>query len=384
MNFTFQKMSVLPILLGTLTACQSTGKEQTESNELIPITVLQPTNIELPRSYVADIQAIQFVEVKPKVEGFVEKIFVDEGQLVEKGQPLFQLSSEGYNEALKEAQASYKQAQAEFDMAKYEAERVKRLVDKQILSSIRLEQVNKEMEVASMKVEQAKAKMQRSQMDYTYTTITAPFSGYIDRIPYKTGSLVNPESLLTTVSDISEIFAYYRVNESEYLKFKRAELKGENNQQVDNVELVLPDGSIYAHKGRLETVEGDFERGTGSIAFRVRFPNPEGLLKHGVTGKLRMMTRMENVYMVPQKSTFEIQDFTYVYIASEDGTAKVRSFQPLERYLNYYVTQDFQPNTAIVYEGVQLIKDGMTLKTDTIPYEEVRKELEIKMSTTTK
>ncbi len=384
MNFTFQKMSVLPILLGALTACQSTGKEQTESNELIPITVLQPTNIELPRSYVADIQAIQFVEVKPKVEGFVEKIFVDEGQLVEKGQPLFQLSSEGYNEALKEAQASYKQAQAEFDMAKYEAERVKRLVDKQILSSIRLEQVNKEMEVASMKVEQAKAKMQRSQMDYTYTTITAPFSGYIDRIPYKTGSLVNPESLLTTVSDISEIFAYYRVNESEYLKFKRAELKGENNQQVDNVELVLPDGSIYAHKGRLETVEGDFERGTGSIAFRVRFPNPEGLLKHGVTGKLRMMTRMENVYMVPQKSTFEIQDFTYVYIASEDGTAKVRSFQPLERYLNYYVTQDFQPNTAIVYEGVQLIKDGMTLKTDTIPYEEVRKELEIKMSTTTK
>lgn len=377
-------MSVLPILLGALTACQSTGKEQTESNELIPITVLQPTNIELPRSYVADIQAIQFVEVKPKVEGFVEKIFVDEGQLVEKGQPLFQLSSEGYNEALKEAQASYKQAQAEFDMAKYEAERVKRLVDKQILSSIRLEQVNKEMEVASMKVEQAKAKMQRSQMDYTYTTITAPFSGYIDRIPYKTGSLVNPESLLTTVSDISEIFAYYRVNESEYLKFKRAELKGENNQQVDNVELVLPDGSIYAHKGRLETVEGDFERGTGSIAFRVRFPNPEGLLKHGVTGKLRMMTRMENVYMVPQKSTFEIQDFTYVYIASEDGTAKVRSFQPLERYLNYYVTQDFQPNTAIVYEGVQLIKDGMTLKTDTIPYEEVRKELEIKMSTTTK
>ena len=384
MNFTFQKMSVLPILLGALTACQSTGKEQTESNELIPITVLQPTNIELPRSYVADIQAIQFVEVKPKVEGFVEKIFVDEGQLVEKGQPLFQLSSEGYNEALKEAQASYKQAQAEFDMAKYEAERVKRLVDKQILSPIRLEQVIKEMEVASMKVEQAKAKMQRSQMDYTYTTITAPFSGYIDRIPYKTGSLVNPESLLTTVSDISEIFAYYRVNESEYLKFKRAELKGENNQQVDNVELVLPDGSIYAHKGRLETVEGDFERGTGSIAFRVRFPNPEGLLKHGVTGKLRMMTRMENVYMVPQKSTFEIQDFTYVYIASEDGTAKVRSFQPLERYLNYYVTQDFQPNTAIVYEGVQLIKDGMTLKTDTIPYEEVRKELEIKMSTTTK
>lgn len=384
MNFSFQKMAMFPLFMGALTACQSTGQNTTGSNELIPITLLEPTNIELPRSYVADIQAIQFVEVKPKVEGFVEKIFVDEGQLVEKGQPLFQLSSQGYNEALKEAQASYKQSQAELEMAKYEAERVKRLVNKQILSPIRLEQVNKEMEVASMKVEQAKAKMQRSQMDYSYTTITAPFSGYIDRIPYKTGSLVNPSSLLTTVSDISEIFAYYRVNESEYLKFKRAELKGENNQQIDNVELVLPDGSIYPYKGRQETVEGDFERGTGSIAFRVRFPNPDRLLKHGATGKLRLMTRMENVYMVPQKSTFEIQDFTYVYLASPDGTAKVRSFQPLERYLNYYVTQEFQPNTAIVYEGVQMVKDGMKLKTDTIPYSEVRKELEINMNSTTK
>lgn len=112
-------------------------------------------------------------------------------------------------------------------MANYEAERIGRLVDKQILSKIRLDQANKEKEVAQMKVEQAKAQMQRSQMDYSYTTITAPFDGYIDRIPYKTGSLVNPQSLLTTVSDISEIFAYYKVNESEYLEYKRQQLSGQ-------------------------------------------------------------------------------------------------------------------------------------------------------------
>ena len=201
-----------------------------------------------------------------------------------------------------------------------------------------------------MKVEQAKAQMQRSQMDYSYTTITAPFDGYIDRIPYKTGSLVNPQSLLTTVSDISEIFAYYKVNESEYLEYK----------------------------GTLETVEGDFERGTGSIAFRVRFPNPDGLLKHGVTGKVRMMTQMDNICLVPQKSTFEIQDFTYVYTVDSASVVKVRSFQPLERYNNYYVTQDFSPNTAIVYEGVQMMKDGITIKTDTIDMEAIRKEVELK------
>ena len=190
---------------------------------------------------------------------------------------------------------------------------------------------------------------------------------------------MNPESLLTTVSDISEIFAYYKVNESEYLRLKRAQLSGENLQQLDNVELILPDGSVYSHKGKQETVEGDFERGTGSIAFRVRFPNPDGLLKHGVTGKVRMMTHMEDVYMIPQKSTFEIQDFTYVYLFNEEGKVEVRSFNPIERFQNYYVTQDFPAGTTIVYEGVQFVKDGMQIKADTIPFEDVRKELKLNM-----
>ena len=377
MKFTFHKVVVLSCMAGLLPACQSADENQVRSDNSIPVTLLQPATIDLPRSYVADVQAIQFVEIKPKVEGFVQDVLVDEGQLVKAGQPLFRLSSENYAEALKEAEANFKQAQVELEMANYETERVQRLVEKQIFSSIRLDQVRREREVVSMKVEQARAQMQRDKMDYSYTTITSPFTGYVDRIPYKAGSLVNPESLLTTVSDISEVFAYYKVNESEYLRFKRAQLKGENLQQMDNVELILPDGSVYAHKGKQETVEGDFERGTGSIAFRVRFPNPDGLLKHGVTGKVRMMTRMEDVCLVPQKSTFEIQDFTYVYVVDSTHTAKVRSFHPIERYQNYYITQDLEPHTAIVYEGVQMIKDGMQIETDTISFEDVKKELKL-------
>ncbi|WP_303236272.1 efflux RND transporter periplasmic adaptor subunit [Phocaeicola coprophilus] len=377
MKMYFHKVVALSCMTGLLPACQSASDKKVGGDETIPVTLLQPTTIELPRSYVADIQAIQFVEIKPKVEGFVEQVLVDEGELVKKGQPLFRLSSENYAEAVKEAEANYKQAQAELEMANYETERVQRLVEKQIFSSIRLDQVKREQEVVRMKVEQARAQWQRAQMDYGYTTIVSPFAGYVDRIPYKVGSLVNPESLLTTVSDISEVFAYYKVNESEYLRFKRAQLKGENLQQEDNVELVLADGMVYSHKGRQETVEGDFERGTGSIAFRVRFPNPDGLLKHGVTGKVRMLTRMEDVCLVPQKSTFEIQDFTYVYLVDSLGVAKVRSFDPIERYQNYYITQDLQPNTAIVYEGAQMVKDGMSIRVDTVAFEDVRKELHL-------
>lgn len=380
MKKTYKHLAYWCILTGLFCSCKQSENQQVDNDEYVPIAILQPTTIQFPRSYVADIQAIQFVEVKPKVEGFIQKVYVDEGQKVKKGQPLFQLSSDEYSESVKEAQANYKQAQAQYDMAAYEVERINRLVDKQILSKIRLDQAKKEKEVAEMKVEQAKAQLQRSQMDYSYTTITSPYEGYIDRIPYKVGSLVNTQSLLTTVSDISEIFAYYRVNESEYLDFKRRQISGEAIEGINNVELILSDGSIYAYKGKLETVEGDFERGTGSIAFRVRFPNPEGLLKHGVTGKVRMMTTMDNICLVPQKSTFEIQDFTYIYTVDEKQVVKVRSFQPLERYNNYYVTQDLPSNTAIVYEGVQMMKDGITIKTDTIDLEKMREETELKQN----
>ena len=373
-------MVSLCLLMGLFHSCKQSDNQQVISDETVPVAILQPTTIQFPRSYVADIQAIQFVEVKPKVEGFIQKVLVDEGEKVKKGQPLFQLSSEEYSQTVKEAQANYKQAEAQYDMAAYEVERIDRLVSKQILSKIRLDQAIKEKEVAQMKVEQARAQLQRSQMDYSYTTITSPFDGYIDRIPYKVGSLVNTQSLLTTVSDISEIFAYYRVNESEYLEFKRRQISGENIEGANDVELILSDGSIYSHKGRLETVEGDFERGTGSIAFRVRFPNPDGLLKHGVTGKVRMMTTMNNICLVPQKSTFEIQDFTYIYTVDNEGVVKVRSFEPLERYNNYYVTQDLPVNTAIVYEGVQMMKDGITIETDTVDINTLRNEMEMNQS----
>ena len=205
-NF-LHKVAIWSCVAGLLPACQSSGEKQVKSKETIPVTVLQPTTIDLPRSYVADIQAIQFVEIKARVEGFIQQVLVDEGQLVKKGQPMFRLNSENYMEVLKAAEANYKQTQAQLELANYETERVQRLVDKQIISPIRLDQVKREREVARMKVEQARAEMQRAQMEYSYTTITAPFTGYVDRIPYKVGSLVNPESLLTTVSDISEIFA---------------------------------------------------------------------------------------------------------------------------------------------------------------------------------
>ena len=139
MKISIQKVAFLSLLAGVLPACHETGTNQVRSDGSIPVTVLQPTTVELPRTYVADIQAIQFVEIKPKVEGYVKEVLIDEGELVKKGQPMFRLSSENYAEAVKEAEANYKQTEAELEMANYEMERIERLVNKQIYSPIRKE-----------------------------------------------------------------------------------------------------------------------------------------------------------------------------------------------------------------------------------------------------
>ena len=358
-------------------SCKQSQESKSGDENSTLVMKLTSTSIEMAQSYVADVQAVQFVEIKPKVEGFVEDVLVDEGEHVQKGQVLFKLSSAELYEEVKEAQANYKQVQAELKMAEVEVDRVKRLVEKDIVSSIRLEQAMAEADVARLRVQQAKSRLLRAETNYSYTTITSPFEGYVDRIPFKVGSLVTPTSLLTSLTDVSEMFAYFKINEKEYLEYKRTQLSGVEQPEYNNLELILSDQTTYPYKGTVETVEGDFERGTGSIAFRARFSNPDRLLRHGVSGKIRMLTQMDSVILVPQRSTFEIQDFTYVYTVNEEGKVSVRSFEPLSRHGAYYVTKDLPDNTVIVYEGVQQVSDGMIITPETVDSEVIKSQLEL-------
>ena len=373
----FNYLPFLFLIASFFTSCSRSHEKKSGSKDNTLVVKLVATSIEVAQSYVADVQAVQFVEVKPKVEGFVEDVLVDEGEHVKKGQVLFKLSSAELYEEVKEAQANYKQVQAELKMAEVEADRVKRLVEKDIISPIRLEQALAEADGARLREQQAKSRLLRAETNYSYTTITSPFEGYVDRIPFKVGSLVTPSSLLTSLTDVSEMFAYFKINEKEYLEYKRTQLSGVEQPEYNNLELILSDQTTYPYKGTVETVEGDFERGTGSIAFRARFANPDRLLRHGVSGKIRMLTEMEDVILVPQRSTFEIQDFTYVYTVDEEGKVSVRSFEPLSRHGAYYVTKDLPDNTLIVYEGVQQVSDGMVITPEIVDAETVRKQLEL-------
>nr|MBI1232866.1 efflux RND transporter periplasmic adaptor subunit [Cytophagales bacterium] len=380
-NRSYHIGSVLFVLIMVIfgSACTTEGgKENANKKELeLPVLTLTPRKIEIPKTYVADIQARQFVEIRSKVEGFVEKIFVDEGDLVKKDQPLFQMSSVEFTELVNSANARLMQARAEEKAASLEVDRLKILVEKNIYSPSELELAQSKHDMARSAVMEAEALLKNAKVGLSYTTIRAPFDGLVDRIPYKTGSLLHSGDLLTNIADVDEVFAYYKITENEYLEYMRGKMnKSKLQEERDNmainlkqaleeksevISLILSDGQTYAHKGQLETMEADFETGTGSIAMRVRFPNPDGLLKHGASGKVQMTKPQDNVFLVPQKATFEIQDYTYVYMVDEENKVTVRSFRPLGRYGLFYIVEDFNAGDRIVLEGIQLVQDGISI-----------------------
>ncbi|KEO71945.1 secretion protein HylD [Anditalea andensis] len=360
------------------TGCNTGHSKNDDKNTLLNIPVLQLSaqSIEVPQSYICEIQAIQFVEVRAKVEGFVDKIYVDEGEFVQKGKPLFQLTSMEFNEMVNGANARLMQAKAEANAAKLEVERLKILVDKNIITSSELDLAKSKRAVAESAIAEAESTLKNAQTGLSYTTIRAPFDGIVDRIPFKTGSLVTAGDLLTNITDVSEVFAYYRINENEYLTYMRNKIESQGEEALaEDMKLILSDGEIYQHVGTLETMEADFERGTGSIAFRVRFPNPHGLLKHGASGKIQMSTQLDSIFLIPQKSTFEIQDFNYVYVVDKENTVKVRSFKPLRRHDVYYAAEGFQSGDKIIYEGIQQVKDGMKIQPKTVDNKEAYGDL---------
>ena len=178
------------------------------------------------------------------------------------------------------------------------------------------------------------------------------------------GSLIDEGTLLTTLSDTNTVFAYFNVSENEYLEYVRARGKADSKAVV---QLELADGSFFKHKGTVETMEGAFDEGTGSIAFRARFSNPEKLLKHGSTGTIRLTNTVENAILVPQKAAFEIQDKNFVYVLGKDNKIKTRSFVPQSRLSTFYVVKSgLQSGETIVYEGIQALRDGATINPKTV------------------
>ena len=357
----------IPVLFLSLliTGCQSeTDSKQDEeqvADQVIPVMQLttQPTTLE--HDYAGHLEAVQNVEVRARISGYLDKIFVDEGKAVRKGQTLFKLSDAEYQVEISQAKASLESAQAQAQSARVEMGRTKLLVDKNIISKSELKLANAKIEAAQASIDQAKASLNNARLRVSMTSIKAPFNGVINRIPYKVGSLIEEGALLTTVSDISQIYAYFNVSEKEYLTFIKKR-RDPNQTAPREVDLLLADDSQYPYPGKIETTETVFEGNSGTIAFRARFPNPKQLLRHGATGKIRIETDVNNALLVPQKAVFEVQDKNFVYVVDKNNQVKTRAFVPRSRIDQFYIVQSgLKPGERIVYEGTQNIKDGMKI-----------------------
>ncbi|HWJ25746.1 MAG TPA: efflux RND transporter periplasmic adaptor subunit [Flavisolibacter sp.] len=368
-------MSIRTILYYSLIAfvfsscmAKSAPKENEQVLQL-PITRLITKDTALTQTYVANIQAIQNVEVRNRVSGFLDKIFVDEGQNVRKGQILFSISNIEYKAAVSKAEAGLSNAEAEVATASLEVSRVKLLVDKKIVSPTDLDVAKASLEGAKARVREAHSVLSEANNKLTYTLIRAPFDGVIDRIPLKVGSLLHEGTLLTTISDISSVYAYFSVSENEFLNYlKEKQRKQSSNNSV--VHLTLADGTTYHYPGTIETTASEFEEGTGSMAFRARFPNPHHLLRHGASGTIALQTRVTDALLVPQKSAFDIQDKSYVYVVSDSNTVHMKSFVPRSRIADFYIVQTgLQPGERVLYEGTQNVKDGMRITPQEVPME---------------
>lgn len=348
-------------IIVAITACSSkAGQQSADTLPEIPVVEVIQRDTLLHTDYVSDIQAVKNVEIRARVQGFLEQIFVDEGKEVKKGQPLFRINDQEYTTELSRAKANVSNAMAEAKAAELELDRTKILADKKIISAIEYELAAARLKAAKAKIEEALSAQTHAQTKLSYTYIRAPFDGVIDRIPLKLGSLVDAGALLTTISDVHEVYAYFHVSENEYLQYKKEQRDG--HEQNKTLQLILANGTPYAYSGRIETIDGEFNDNTGAIAFRARFPNPHKLLKHGATGKVRLTGAVQNAILVPQKSVFEVQDRNNVFVLGAGNVIRQRSFAVNQRVAQYYIVQDgLKPGEKIVYEGIQDLRDGMKI-----------------------
>ena len=297
------KKTLLLASLCSLYCFSSCTKKKEEKEEQIKLVVTSPLRKDttVTKEYVAQIHSIQHIELRALEKGYLEKIYVDEGQHVQQGQLMFQIMPLIY-------QAELKKSQAEANYVGQEYKNTKSLADKNVVSK-------NELSLAQAKFDKANADVSLAQTHLQFTTVKAPFSGIMDHFQGRLGSLVDEGDLLTTLSDNTKMWVYFNVPEAEYLAYTEHAKANDNAQKV---QLLMANNELFNHPGLVQTIEADFNNETGNIAFRATFPNPEGLLRNGETGSIVMTVPLKKALLIPQKATFEVLEKRYVFVVDDN------------------------------------------------------------------
>lgn len=322
------------------------------------VMTVDTSAVDLNTSYSAKLRGKQDIEIRPNVSGFITKLCVDEGATVKKGQTLFIIDPVQYEEAVKVAEAAVNVAKANVATAELTAENKRELARKNIISQYDLQTAENSLASQKANLAQAEAQLINARKNLSYTRVTSPSNGVVGKIPFRVGSLVGPTTAvaLTTVADVSEIIAYFSLNEKEVMALTKNN-DGKTSKTIEEmpeVELQLPDGSIYPYKGKIITVSGIFDDATGSASVRAAFPNKENLLRSGGSGVVLIPEKDNEALVIPQNAVSEIQDKRYVFVVTDSSTVAQTEIQVLS--INdgqqFVVTSGLKPGDRIVTEGV--------------------------------
>ncbi|HAK11650.1 MAG TPA: efflux RND transporter periplasmic adaptor subunit [Chitinophagaceae bacterium] len=347
-------------LLATIFAVSACGNKHEEKEEEPVFIVTSPIQRDtvLYKEYVGQIHSASHIELRSQEKGYLEKIFVDEGQFVQKGQLMFKIMPVIY-------QAEVEKARAEVNYAEIEYNNTKSLADNNVVSP-------NELALTKAKLNKAKAELSLAQAHLGFTDIRAPFNGIMDRLQKRLGSLIDEGELLTSLSDNSKMWVYFNVPEVEYLDYVK-KAKSDRNQKVL---LQMANKQLFDQQGVVETIEADFNNETGNIAFRATFPNPKGILRHGETGNILMPVAFKGAILIPQKATYDVLDRKYVYVVDENNTLKAREITIAQEMPHVYVVASgIGPKDKILAEGLGKVRNNEKIKYNFVPYEKELAEL---------
>ena len=352
------RLVLLACCLALLSSCKNGNNGEAKAPEYAVITT-QATTAHLTNSYPATIRGKQDVEIRPMVSGFITKLHVDEGSVVKKGQVLFTIDQVQYKAAVETAKAAL-QTQELTTVNNRE------LNKKGIVSDYQLSTSENQLAQAKASLAQAQANLTNAVRNLEYTEVTSPSDGVVGQIPYRVGSLVSASmsTPMTTVSDISEMYAYFSMTERQLLTMIR---EGGSMEEIlaklPKLNLSLIDGTIYPDSGRVETISGVIEPTTGSVSMRAMFPNTHNVLRSNSTGKVIFPNLLTDIILIPQSATTEIQDKKFVFVVQPDNTVKNTEIQvySLNDGQNYYVTGGLKAGDKVVIEGVQALNDGQAI-----------------------
>lgn len=356
-------LSLLVSGLILMASCEK-GKGAAPPPLKVQVTDVIQRDVPVTQEWVGTLQGSVNADIRPKVEGYILKQLYQEGSLVKPGQPLFQIDPRQFKAALDSAKGNLARNEAALDNANITVERYKPLAKSQAISQQELDDALSQQRQCQANVESAQAQVENAQLNLDWSTVTSPIAGIAGTAQIQVGSLVNGQSVLTTVSTVDPIRVSFAISERQYLSYMSA-TETQRGEAGGELAIILADGSVFSHRGKVIILNREVDVKTGTITLVGEFPNPESLLRPGQYAKVQAVTRVKKgALLVPQAAVKELQGDNQVAVVGPDNTIEMRSVQPAERTGTLWVIDTgIKPGEKVVVGGLQMVRPGMKVET---------------------